>query len=100
MGIDLFLHVRGVEADRPHELPGKEWSSMREDLREQECLNLSQATDEELRAEARRRGYELHSLQFSQAAQNALRELEGLRRRIDELLKDLQKEDLLRVGQR
>ena len=47
-------------------------------------------TDDELRAEARRRGYELHSAQFSQAAQNALRELEGLRRRIDELLTGLQ----------
>ena len=52
-------------------------------------VNLREITDDELRAEARRRGYELHSLQFSQAAQNALRELEGLRRRIDELAKGL-----------
>ena len=76
----------------------KDRPARREDLREEGCLNLSQATDEELRAEARRRGYELHSLQFSQAAQNALRELEGLRRRIDELVKDLQRERLPRVG--
>lgn len=47
--------------------------------------DLSNATDDELRAEAHRRGMELHGKQFSQAAQNALRELEGLRRRIDEL---------------
>jgi hypothetical protein len=52
--------------------------------------NLNLVTDDQLRAEARRRGYELHSVQFSQAAQNALRELEGLRRRIDELVKGLQ----------
>ena len=44
-------------------------------------MKLEELTDEQLRAEARRRGFELHSLQFSQAAQNALRELEGLRRR-------------------
>jgi hypothetical protein len=49
-------------------------------------MKLDELTDDELRAEARRRGFELHSVQFSQAAQNALRELEGLRRRIDELL--------------
>jgi hypothetical protein len=49
-------------------------------------MKLEELTDDELRAEARRQGFELHSLQFSQAAQNALRELEGLRRRIDELL--------------
>ena len=55
-------------------------------------MNLLEITDEELRAEARRRGYELHSLQFSLAAQNALRELEGMRRRIDELMKGLQEE--------
>jgi hypothetical protein len=73
---------------------------MREDIREEECLNLTQVTDEELRAEARRRGYELHSLQFSQAAQSALRELEGLRRRIDELVKGLQQEGLPTVRQR
>jgi hypothetical protein len=49
-------------------------------------MKLEELTDDELRAEARRRGFELHSVQFSQAAQNALRELEGLRRRIDELV--------------
>jgi hypothetical protein len=49
-------------------------------------MKLDEITDEELRAEARRRGFELHSVRFSQAAQNALRELEGLRRRIDELV--------------
>jgi hypothetical protein len=49
-------------------------------------MKLEELTDDELRAEARRRGFELHSLQFSHAAQNALRELEGLRRRIDELI--------------
>ena len=52
-------------------------------------MKLDELTDDELRAEARRRGFELHSVQFSQAAQNALRELEGLRRRIDELLTQL-----------
>ena len=49
-------------------------------------MALADVSDDELRAEARRRGFELHSVQFSQAAQNALRELEGLRRRIDELV--------------
>lgn len=49
-------------------------------------------TDDELRAEARRRGMELHSKQFSQAAQQALRELEELRRRIDELASGLREE--------
>lgn len=49
-------------------------------------MALADITDDDLRAEARRRGFELHSVQFSQAAQNALRELEGLRRRIDELV--------------
>lgn len=49
-------------------------------------MALADISDDELRAEARRRGFELHSVQFSQAAQNALRELEGLRRRIDELV--------------
>ena len=53
-------------------------------------MNLEAMTDDELRAEARRRGFELHSVQFSQAAQSALRELEGLRRRIDELVTGLQ----------
>jgi hypothetical protein len=51
---------------------------------------LHSITDDALRAEVRRRGFELHSVQFSQAAQNALRELEGLRRRIDELVVGLQ----------
>ena len=54
---------------------------------------LNKLTDDELRAEARRRGFELHSVTFSQAAQNALRELEGLRRRIDELVTDLQEQN-------
>ena len=53
---------------------------------------LDRVTDNALRAEARRRGFELHSVQFSQAAQNALRELEGLRRRIDELVTGLQEQ--------
>jgi len=53
---------------------------------------LDRVTDDDLRAEARRRGFELHSVQFSQAAQNALRELEGLRRRIDELVTGLQEQ--------
>jgi hypothetical protein len=52
-------------------------------------MNLGDLSNDELRAEARRRGFELHSHQFSQAAQSALRELEGLRRRIDELLTQL-----------
>jgi hypothetical protein len=43
-------------------------------------MKLEELTDEQLRAEARRRGFELHSGQFSQAAQSALRELEGLRK--------------------
>ena len=34
--------------------------------------DLDRVTDNDLRAEARRRGFELHSVQFSQAAQNAL----------------------------
>jgi len=55
--------------------------------------DLDRVTDNDLRAEARRRGFELHSVQFSQAAQNALRELEGLRRRIDELVTGLQEEN-------
>lgn len=50
------------------------------------AMNLNDLTDDELRAEANRRGFELHSVQFSQAAQNALHELEGLRRWIDELV--------------
>jgi hypothetical protein len=52
-------------------------------------MNLGDLSNDELRAEARRRGFELHSHQFSQAAQSALRELEGLRQRIDELLTQL-----------
>ena len=52
-------------------------------------MKLDELTDHELRAEARRRGFELHSIQFSPAAQTALRELEGLRRRIDELVTSL-----------
>jgi hypothetical protein len=55
---------------------------------------LQSVTDDDLRAEARRRGYELHSVQFSQAAQHALRELEGLRRRIDELVTGLQEQNV------
>lgn len=53
---------------------------------------LRLVSDDELRAEARHRGFELHSVQFSQAGQNALRELEGLRRRIDELISGFQQE--------
>ena len=55
-------------------------------------MDLRHATDDELRVEARRRGLELHSAQFSQAAQQALRELESLRRRIDELVTQLRSE--------
>ncbi len=55
-------------------------------------MDLQNVSDEELRAEARRRGFALHSVQFSQAAQNALRELEGLRRRVDELIDQLRGE--------
>jgi hypothetical protein len=55
--------------------------------------DLHSVSDNDLRAEARRRGYELHSVQFSQAAQTALRELEGLRRRIDELVTGLQSQN-------
>ena len=55
--------------------------------------DLDRVTDNDLRAEARRRGFELHSVQFSQAAQNALRELEGLRGRIDQLVTGLQEEN-------
>jgi hypothetical protein len=51
---------------------------------------LAAATLDELRAEVQRRGLEIHSKQFSQAAQEALRELERLRRRIDELITGLQ----------
>jgi hypothetical protein len=39
--------------------------------------DLDRVTDNDPRVEARRRGFELHSVQFSQAAQNALRELGG-----------------------
>jgi hypothetical protein len=34
-------------------------------------MNPEELTDGQLRAEARRRGFELHRIQFSQAAQNA-----------------------------
>jgi uncharacterized protein (DUF302 family) len=44
-------------------------------------MKLEELTIDQLREEVRRRGFELHSLQVSQASQNALRELEGLRRR-------------------
>jgi hypothetical protein len=55
--------------------------------------DLDRVTDNDPRVEARRRGFELHSVQFSQAAQNALRELGGLRRRIDQLVTGLQEEN-------
>ncbi len=61
-------------------------------------MKLEDFTNDELRAEARRRGLELHSTQFSQAAQNALRELEGLRRRIDELLIQLKASPPAAIG--
>jgi hypothetical protein len=60
-------------------------------------MNIADITDDELRHEARRRGYELHSVQFSQAAQNSLRELEGLRRRIDELVEALKRHSPLQA---
>lgn len=47
--------------------------------------DLATATDDELRAEARRRGYDLHSAAFSEAAQQLLREIPGLRARLDAL---------------
>ncbi len=46
---------------------------------------LEDISDDELRAEARRRGYELHSKQFSEASQRLIRELPELRRRLEEL---------------
>ncbi len=63
-------------------------------------MKLDEHADEELWAEARRRGFELHSIQFSQAAQNALRELEVLRRRIDELLSQLKGSSPPRIAER
>ncbi len=42
---------------------------------------LGRFSDEELRAEVRRRGYEMHSKQFSEASQRLMRELPELRRR-------------------
>ena len=47
--------------------------------------SLQDISDDELRAEARRRGYELHSRQFSEASQRLIRELPELRRRLEEL---------------
>jgi len=41
-------------------------------------MNLSDATDDELRAEARRRGLELHSQAFSQAAADMIRRADKL----------------------
>jgi plasmid replication initiation protein len=46
---------------------------------------LETLSDDELRAEVRRRGYEMHSRQFSDAGQRLIRELPELRRRLDEL---------------
>jgi len=47
---------------------------------------LTEATDAELREECLRRGYELHSLKFSGAAQEAIRLLADYRKRIDAAL--------------
>ena len=47
--------------------------------------SLQDISDDELRAEARRRGYELHSRQFSEASQRLIRELPELLRRLEEL---------------
>jgi hypothetical protein len=47
---------------------------------------LESATIDQLRDEVRRRGLEIHSKAFSLAAQQAIRELEGLRKRVDELI--------------
>ena len=46
---------------------------------------LRNLSDDDLRAEVRRRGYEMHSRQFSEAGQRLIRELPELRRRMDEL---------------
>jgi hypothetical protein len=46
---------------------------------------LAAFSDDELRAEARRRGYELHSKQFSESSQRLIRELPELRRRLEAL---------------
>jgi hypothetical protein len=45
----------------------------------------TEITDAEFREEARRRGYELHSAQFSKAAQTLIREIPELRKRLDAL---------------
>ena len=47
--------------------------------------DLTRFSDDELRAEVRRRGYELHSRQFSEASQRLIRELPELRRRLEAL---------------
>ena len=47
---------------------------------------LESATIDQLRDEVRRRGLEIHSKAFSLASQQAIRELEGLRKRVDELI--------------
>jgi hypothetical protein len=47
--------------------------------------DLATVTDDELREEVRKRGYDLHSSRFSAAAQALLREIPEIRRRLDEL---------------
>ena len=47
--------------------------------------DLKQLSDDQLRAEVRRRGYEMHSKQFSLASQQLIRELPELRRRLEAL---------------
>lgn len=49
------------------------------------------ASDDELRAEVRRRGMEMHSKEFSEAAQAVLREIPKIRKRLDELEKGMQR---------
>jgi phage shock protein A len=46
---------------------------------------LEELSDDELRAEVPRRGYEMHSQQFSELSQRLIRELPELRRRLEEL---------------
>ena len=46
---------------------------------------LETLSDDQLRAEVRRRGYEMHSRQFSEAGRRLIRELPELRRRLDAL---------------
>lgn len=46
---------------------------------------LRQLSDDELRSEVRRRGFEMHSKQFSEASQRLIRELPELRRRLEAL---------------